>query len=181
MARAVRIFKTYGADAVQVMSENPYRLTRDIRGVGFKTADAMAMRLGIEKSAIIRVRAGISYALTEALDEGHCGLPTEQLVPLAVDLLGVEERLVRSALDLELADGAVIADTLLGTACVFLVGLYRAEQVIAERLCVSRKERCPGRTSIRRRRCLGSNEGRACRSRKARPPRSAWRLCRRFW
>ena len=75
-ARAVRIFKTYGSDAIQVMSENPYRLARDIRGIGFKTADAIAMKLGIEKTALIRVRAGISYALTEAMDEGHCGLPT---------------------------------------------------------------------------------------------------------
>src|SRR5271170_4819322 len=70
-ARAVRIYKTYGTDAVQVMSENPYRLARDIRGIGFKTADAIAMKLGIEKTAIIRLRAGISYALTEAMDEGH--------------------------------------------------------------------------------------------------------------
>src|SRR5271167_760467 len=65
-ARAVRIFKTYGLDAVQVMTENPYRLARDIRGIGFKTADAIAMKLGIEKTAMIRLRAGISYALTEA-------------------------------------------------------------------------------------------------------------------
>jgi exodeoxyribonuclease V alpha subunit len=50
-ARAVRIFKTYGADVVQVMTENPYRLARDIRGIGFKTADAIAMKLGIEKTA----------------------------------------------------------------------------------------------------------------------------------
>ena len=51
-ARAVRIFKTYGADAIQVMTENPYRLARDIRGIGFKTADAIAMKLGIEKTAM---------------------------------------------------------------------------------------------------------------------------------
>jgi len=61
-ARAVRIYKTYGVDAVQVMSENPYRLARDIRGIGFKTADTIAMKLGIDKTAMIRVRAGISYA-----------------------------------------------------------------------------------------------------------------------
>jgi exodeoxyribonuclease V alpha subunit len=133
-ARAVRIYKTYGVDAVQVMSENPYRLARDIRGIGFKTADAIAMRLGIAKTAMIRVRAGISYALTEAMDEGHCGLPTEQLAPLAVDLLEVEKELVLTALDLELAEGTVIADTVGETACIFLGGLYRAEQVIAERL-----------------------------------------------
>src|SRR6516225_3485145 len=85
-ARAVRIFKTYGADAIQVMTENPYRLARDIRGIGFKTADAIAMKLGNEKTAMVRVRAGISYALTEAMDEGHCGLPTDELVPLAEKL-----------------------------------------------------------------------------------------------
>ena len=67
-SRAVRIFKTYGADAVQVISENPYRLARDIRGIGFKSADQIAMRLGIEKTAMIRARAGISYGLwTDAM------------------------------------------------------------------------------------------------------------------
>jgi exodeoxyribonuclease V alpha subunit len=133
-ARAVRIFKTYGADAVQVMTDNPYRLARDIRGVGFKTADAIAMRLGIDKMAMIRVRAGISYALAEAMDEGHCGLPTEELVPLAVTLLEVPAELVQTALDLELAAGTVVADTVRQTVCVFLAGLYRAEQGIAERI-----------------------------------------------
>jgi exodeoxyribonuclease V alpha subunit len=133
-ARAVRIFKTYGADAVQVMSENPYRLARDIRGIGFKTADAIAMKLGIDKTAMIRVRAGISYALTEAMDKGHCGLPTEELAPLAVELLSVPDELVRTALDLELAEKKVVVDTVGETACIFLPGLYRAEQVIAERI-----------------------------------------------
>ena len=133
-ARAVRIYKTYGADAIQVMTENPYRLARDIRGIGFKTADAIAMKLGIEKTAMIRIRAGISYALTEAMDEGHCGLPTEELAPLAVELLEVPKELVQTALDLELAEGTVIAATVGETPCVFLGGLYRAERVIAERI-----------------------------------------------
>lgn len=133
-ARAVRIFKTYGSDAVQVMTENPYRLARDIRGIGFNTADAIAMRLGIEKTAMIRIRAGISHALTEAMDEGHCGLPTEQLIPLGVELLEVPKELVLTALELELSDGTVIADTVGETACIFLGGLYRAEKVIAERM-----------------------------------------------
>ena len=118
-ARAVRIFKTYGSDAIRVMSENPYRLARDIRGIGFKTADAIAMKLGIEKIATIRVRAGISYALTEAMEDGHCGLPTEELVPLAEKLLEVPQQLIRTALELELHDGTVIADRVGETAvCV---------------------------------------------------------------
>src|SRR5215475_4696136 len=133
-ARAVRIFKTYGADAVQVMTENPYRLARDIRGIGFKTADAIAMRLGIEKTAMIRVRAGISYALAEAMSDGHCGLPTDELLALAVEVLEVSKELIQAALELELADGTVIADTVGAVACVFLGTLHRAEQVIAERM-----------------------------------------------
>src|SRR6266403_1487337 len=133
-ARAVRIYKTYGADAVQVMTENPYRLARDIRGIGFKTADAIAMKLGVEKTAMIRVRAGISYALTDAMDDGHCGLPTDELVPLAEKLLEVPQELIRTALDLELQEGTVVADRVGETACVFLAGLHRAERTIAERL-----------------------------------------------
>src|ERR1700689_4165134 len=133
-ARAVRIYKTYGPDAIQVMTENPYRLARDIRGIGFKTADAIATKLGIEKSAMIRVRAGISYALTEAMDEGHCGLPIEELIPLAEKLLEVPQGLIRTALELELQEGTVVADRVGETPCVFLAGLYRAERVIAERL-----------------------------------------------
>ena len=142
-ARAVRIYKTYGADAVQVMSENPYRLARDIRGIGFKTADAIAMKVGIDKTAMIRVRAGISYALTEAMDEGHCGLPTAELMPLAEKLLDVPQDLIRTALDLEVADGMVIADRLGDTACVFLAGLHRAERAIAERLLTLSKGKLP--------------------------------------
>src|SRR5947207_5419230 len=109
-ARAVRIFKTYGSDAIQVMSENPYRLARDIRGIAFKTAEALAMKIGIAKTAMIRVRAGISYALSEAMDEGHCGLPTEELTPLAENLLEVPQSLVHTALALELQEGSVVAD-----------------------------------------------------------------------
>ena len=134
-ARAVRIFKTYGADAVQVMSENPYRLACDIRGIGFKTADAIAMRLGIEKTAMIRIRAGVAHALTEAMDDGHCGLPAEELLPLAAGLLEAPEDLVRTAIDEELAAGSVVADRVGDTPCVFLAGLHRAEQGIAGRLC----------------------------------------------
>jgi exodeoxyribonuclease V alpha subunit len=131
---AVRIYKTYGSDAIQLISENPYRLARDIRGIGFRTADQIAAKLGIEKTALIRVRAGIAYALTEAMDEGHCGLRAEELIPLTQDLLEVPAELVETALGLELEGGAVIADDLEGRRCVFLAGLYRAEREIVEKL-----------------------------------------------
>ena len=83
---------------------------------------------------MIRARAGIAYALAEAMDEGHCGLPTEELQALAAELLEIPAEVVDTALALELAEGAVVADTVAGRACVFLAGLHRAEQGIAERL-----------------------------------------------
>jgi exodeoxyribonuclease V alpha subunit len=133
-SRAVRIFKTYGADAIRLISENPYRLARDIRGIGFKSADQIAEKLGIEKTAMIRARAGVGYALTEAMDEGHCGLPLTQLVPMAVKLLEVPPEIIEIALDLELQDGEVVSDTVDGERCIFLAGLHRAERAVAERL-----------------------------------------------
>src|SRR6056297_720292 len=133
-ARAVRIFKTYGTDAVQVMSENPYRLAKDIRGIGFRTADLIAEKLGIEKTAMIRVRAGISFALTEAMGDGHCGLPRADLIGLAGKLLEVPAPLIESALAEELAEETVTADCVGDVDCIFLTGLYLAERGIAEQL-----------------------------------------------
>ena len=131
-ARAVRIFKTYGTDAVQVMSENPYRLAKDIRGIGFRTADMIAEKLGIEKTAMIRVRAGISFALTEAMGNGHCGLPRAELIGLAEKLLEVPQPLIEGALQEELAEETVTADHVGEAECIFLTGLYLAERSIAE-------------------------------------------------
>ena len=133
-ARAVRIFKTYGTDSVQIMSENPYRLAKDIRGIGFRTADLIAEKLGIEKTAMIRVRAGISFALTEAMGDGHCGLPRADLTGLAEKLLEVPALLIESAMLEELAEGTVTADRLGDANCIFLTGLYQAERGIAEHL-----------------------------------------------
>jgi exodeoxyribonuclease V alpha subunit len=67
-ARAVRIFKTYGHSAIQVMTEDPYRLARDVRGIGFRTADAIAAKLGVERTSPQRLRAGVSFALQTATD-----------------------------------------------------------------------------------------------------------------
>jgi exodeoxyribonuclease V alpha subunit len=142
-SRAVRIYKTYGTEAVQLISENPYRLARDIRGIGFLTADRVAEKLGIEKTAMIRVRAGISFALAEAMDEGHCGLPIDELTQLTEKLIEVPSPLILSALALELEAGEVVADTVEDRECVFLTGLYRAEQGIATRLRVLTGFRLP--------------------------------------
>jgi exodeoxyribonuclease V alpha subunit len=150
-SRALRIYKTYGADAIAIISENPYRLARDIRGIGFVTADKIAGRVGIEKTAMIRARAGIGYALAEALDDGHCGLPETDLIAAASRLLDVPDELIGEALALELADHQVVREIVGATPApgavpnaevaasggqpvIFLASLAAAERQIAEQL-----------------------------------------------
>ncbi|WP_042695966.1 ATP-dependent RecD-like DNA helicase [Azospirillum sp. B506] len=133
-SRAVRIFKTYGADAIPLVTENPYRLARDIRGIGFKTADTIAERLGIPKDSMIRARAGVSYALLEAVSNGHCGLPEDELLKLAEELLDIPQPTLVEAMQLEITEGGVVADTVKERRCIFLMHLWHAEREIADRL-----------------------------------------------
>jgi exodeoxyribonuclease V alpha subunit len=126
-SRAVRIFKTYGQDAIAVVTENPYRLAQDIRGIGFLSADTIARKVGIERDSPLRARAGVSYALAEAAGEGHCGLPRSQLVSLAVKLLDIAQPVIEEAIDQELAEQVIIADTVEGIPSIFLAPLYKAE------------------------------------------------------
>jgi exodeoxyribonuclease V alpha subunit len=133
-SRAVRIFKTYGPDAIPLVTENPYRLARDIRGIGFKTADTIAERLGIPKDSMIRARAGISYSLLEAVSDGHCGLPEDDLLVLAEKLLEIPQAILVDAIALELKEATVVADTLRDRRCIFLMHLWHAEREIAARL-----------------------------------------------
>ena len=132
--RAARIFKVYGSKAIEVISENPYQLARDIRGVGFRTADEMAMRMGFEKEAMARVRAGVGFVLMEAMEAGHCGMPLDELIEGGKKLLEVSSDLVRNAVDYELASRSIVADKVGDTECVFLSWLYQAERAIAERV-----------------------------------------------
>ena len=133
-SRAVRIFKTYGQDAIDVVSENPYRLARDIRGIGFLSADTIAQKIGIAKDSPMRAQAGISYALSEASGQGHCGLPYAELVPLAVKLLDIPGSIIETAIAQEITEEVWFPDTVDGQPCVFLAPLYCAEQSIAAQI-----------------------------------------------
>jgi exodeoxyribonuclease V alpha subunit len=142
-SRAQRIYKTYGIDAIPILRDNPYRLARDVHGIGFVVADKMASTLGIAATAMIRIRAGVGYALAKAMDQGHCGLPEAELVLGAATLLHVPAALVEEAIALELASGGVVRDRVGpdrdgpdrdGQTLVFLASLYAAERAIAEHL-----------------------------------------------
>lgn len=142
-ARAVRIYKTYGDQAIDIIRQNPYRLAQDIHGIGFVSADKIALSLGIEKASLVRCRSGISYALGKATDDGHCGLPTPMLLKSCEELLEVDEALISQALNLELEQRNVIKDTIKTTECIFLGSLYASERDIAERLLTLREGPLP--------------------------------------
>jgi exodeoxyribonuclease V alpha subunit len=132
--RAARIFETYGQDAIRQVTSNPYRLAQDIRGIGFASADQLAMRLGIAPDSPLRLGAGLAQVLSEAQAQGHAALPRDELIRGAGRLLGVEAGPLEAALDKEIDAGALIADDIDGTACIFLAALHRAEQEIAATL-----------------------------------------------
>jgi exodeoxyribonuclease V alpha subunit len=132
--RAVRIFKTYGEEAIETVRSNPYTLAKDIYGIGFATADQIAQRLGIEKGSINRAKAGIDHVLLEATSEGHCALPLEKLKLSAVKLLEVEEAIIEQALAQMLTSGSLVLEEIEGEPLVFLPHLRRAEEGIAERI-----------------------------------------------
>ncbi len=109
---AVKIFKQYGNMSEQIVRNDPYRLARDIYGIGFKTADKIARQLGLPSDAPSRVEAGVAYALGELSDEGHVYSPLDVLVTTTVELLEVPPDLARAAVDRLLAEGRVKKETL---------------------------------------------------------------------
>jgi exodeoxyribonuclease V alpha subunit len=133
-SRSVRIYRLYGSDAIRLISENPYRLARDVRGVGFASADRIAAAFGIARESLLRIRAGLSHVLAEAMDEGHCGLPRDELIEAAAKVLEVEAGLIEQAIAEEVAEGTLVEDTIGGQPAVFLGWLFHSERNIAERL-----------------------------------------------
>ncbi|MDR2161981.1 MAG: ATP-dependent RecD-like DNA helicase, partial [Desulfovibrio sp.] len=109
---AVRIFRHYGADAVAVVRENPYRLAMDIRGIGFLTADALAVKLGISHDAALRLEAGLLHILSQSVDEGHCFVPRAALIRRAAETLEVEEERLGAALEALILDERIVVEDL---------------------------------------------------------------------
>ena len=133
-SRAVRIFKTYGEQAIEKVRENPYTLAKDIYGIGFATADQIAQRVGIPKDSLNRARAGIDHVLLEATSDGHCGLPLEKLKIAAAKLLEVPDGIVEQALSQMLTSGSLLLEEIDGEPLIFMPHLRKAEEGIAARI-----------------------------------------------
>ena len=130
-SRAVRIYKTYGDEAIEKVRANPYALAKDIHGIGFKTADQIAQKIGIPRDSIVRACAGLNHVLLEATSDGHCTLPVEYLKEEAGKLLVVEQKIVDQALEETLAKRDLVLENIDGQDLVFLPNLKRAEEGIA--------------------------------------------------
>src|SRR5205085_2282340 len=98
-ARAVRIYKEYGEDAIELIKANPYRLSSDIWGIGFDTADKLARSLGLSPDSPFRAQAAVRHVLQEATGEGHVGFPEDRLREAAATLTGIDEKGIADAVE----------------------------------------------------------------------------------
>ncbi len=127
---AAKIYKTYGNDSIDIVKSNPYKLADDIWGIGFKTADGIASKLGFDKNCFIRCRSGILYTLNQLADEGHVYAEKEQLISKSTELLGTEREAVTDALE-EILN---TSDLILDEEAIYLPPFYMAETGVARRL-----------------------------------------------
>ena len=133
-SHATKIFKTYGSESIAIVKENPYRLADDIWGIGFKTADSIAQKMGIDKGKFVRLRSGIFYTLNKLAEAGHCYATREQLISKAGELLEVEEPELEITLDEMLRTNDVIRDQAEEQEAIYLPPYYFAESGCARRL-----------------------------------------------
>jgi exodeoxyribonuclease V alpha subunit len=136
-AHAAKIYRQYGENAIAIVRENPYRLAKDVSGIGFKTADGIAARLGIAPDSIHRLQAGVRHALERATDDGHTCLPRDRLIQAAAELLEAEIGPIENAIDRLALSGEVVVEN----ERVYLAGLCQCERGAANfirDLCAAR-------------------------------------------
>ena len=131
---AMRIYKKYKEETIELVKINPYRLADDIDGIGFKTADAIAHKLGISRDAPERISAGVRYCLWEAAGEGHTCIPTSRLTSQAAELLYAPAELIDGELIRMQMDRLILREIVEGESLVFLSTLYYAEISVAAKL-----------------------------------------------
>jgi exodeoxyribonuclease V alpha subunit len=125
--RAVRIYKTYGDEAIIKVSENPYRLALDIHGIDFKTANLIAQKLGIASDSMIRAQAGVRHVLQEISGDGHCAAPWDTLVWESAKLLEITGSIIEDEIHEEIREENLVPEDIDGRTCLFLTPLQRAE------------------------------------------------------
>jgi len=133
-ARAVRIYKTYGKEAITLIKENPYRLALDIHGIGFKTADTLAQRLGIAPHSLIRAEAGVRHVLQDICSFGHCCAELNTLIERSVELLTIPSNIIQEAIQREIKIKNLVLESQDECDYIFLMALFRAEVNVVKQL-----------------------------------------------
>ena len=135
---AQKVFKFYGDDSIRIIKKNPYQLARDIWGIGFKTADQTAQKMGIDKDSDMRIDAGVEYVLHQLSDEGHTCFPVDKFLEKAQELLEVEANLVAARLAaIELEERILTAPLAIDgepVACVWLKLFHVCEEGIGREM-----------------------------------------------
>jgi exodeoxyribonuclease V alpha subunit len=144
---AVKIYKTFGDAAVQVVQEDPYRLAREIVGIGFKTADQIARNLGLPADSPRRVAAGVAYALGEKANEGHVYVPHDELVATATEMLEVPVDLVQAGVDTLEEEEEVYRETIVYPEA----GAQRGDEAVREEQAVYLRPFYYGEVGVARR------------------------------
>lgn len=133
-AYAARIFEAYSSFAIEVMEKHPYRLARDVAGIGFLTADAIAKSAGIAEDSKERIEAGLGHALLTVSQQGHCCIPAPALTERAAKLLGTPTEEVREVLKEALAAERLAFEEVGAETLIYPPWLYRAEKRTAQML-----------------------------------------------
>ncbi|RKY03381.1 MAG: ATP-dependent RecD-like DNA helicase [Spirochaetes bacterium] len=130
---AVKIYKRFKNESINIIKKNPYILADEIHGVGFLTADKIAKELGISKEESIRIKSGITYILTKEIENGHLFLPKEELIKKASDLLEVSPEKIKEGISELIEEGRIINDNLYNvyTEPIYLKPLYIFEKEVA--------------------------------------------------
>jgi exodeoxyribonuclease V alpha subunit len=133
---AVRIYKQFGEASATILTKAPYRLAREVWGIGFKTADTIALAVGIAPDAPERLQAGVLHALSAAADQGHMLLPEEDLLLQAANLVSVSPTRVRQTMEALLSSAEVVVATRqhMSGRLLALLPFARAESGLASRL-----------------------------------------------
>ena len=131
---ALKLYKIYGADAVELVKENPYRLTSEVYGIGFRKADTIAHKMGFAEDSPFRIKSGIKYGLTFYASEGSTYVPQQELCEKVGNLLELSSELVYENLVEMAFEGEVNVDTIEGRPVVYLYVYYYAEKKICRNL-----------------------------------------------
>lgn len=132
----MKVYKRFGENSISIVKENPYILTEEIRGIGFKTADKIARSLGIASNSPFRIQSGINYIINGFCSLGNTYMPLERLISEAMDILGVKEEEIHENIYNNVAESKLKIEKVKERSCVFTLPYYYCELGVTKKYLV---------------------------------------------